>query len=342
VTHGSVQRNHFLTLSHQERAEILESIAPAAGLSPLVLEKDVWVVWVLDVLFSMPNCLPIAFKGGTSLSKIYGAISRFSEDIDLTIDYKALNQGQDPLTSTMSGNAIKKLSDALKAAVAAHVRKVIVPYILQVGQEQLGFELAIEIGGEDGEAVRVRYPTAFQSDARYLPESVLLEFGGRNTTLPNERHTVRTYAERYVSELSFPVANVVVLSPQRTFWEKATLIHSECHRPRDAQRVGPERISRHWYDLIVLAEHDIGRKAVADRELLGNVVALKGIFYKSGFANYQACVDRQFRLLPDDDFLAMLAADYAAMVNQGMFFAEPPKFEDIIKRITELQTRLNA
>jgi hypothetical protein len=335
-------RNHFLTLSLHERAEVLESIAPVAGLSPLVLEKDVWVVWALDVIFSMPARLPIAFKGGTSLSKIYGAISRFSEDIDLTIDYTAFNQGPDPLTSTMSGSAIRKLSDALKAAVAAHVHEAIVPTISQVAREQLGIELAIEIGGQDGEAVRVRYPTAFQSDARYLPESVLLEFGGRNTTLPNETHVVRTYAEHHVAALDFPVASVVVLSPQRTFWEKATLIHSECHRPRETRRVGPERMSRHWYDLMVLAEHDIGRKAVADRELLSNVVALKGVFYRSGFANYQACVDRRFRLLPDDNLLTVLAADYTAMVNQGMFLTDPPKFEDIVKRISDLEEVLNS
>lgn len=334
--------NHFLTLSLQERAQILESIAPDAGLPPLVLEKDIWVVWLLDVLFSMPNRLPIAFKGGTSLSKIYGAISRFSEDIDLTIDYTALNPGHDPLTSPMSGNALRKLSDALKAAVATHVRDVVVPYIAKVGQEQLGIELTIEIRGDDGEAARVRYPTAFQGDTRYLPESVLLEFGGRNTTLPNETHNVRTYAEGYVKELGFPQANVVVLSPQRTFWEKATLIHSECHRPRDAQKPGPDRVSRHWYDLIVLADHDIGRKAVRDRELLYSVVTLKSIFYRSSFANYPACVERQFRLVPDDTSLAILSADYAAMVKEGMFLSDPPTFESIIKRITELEAALNA
>lgn len=337
-----MSRNHFLALELQERAEILESISPAIGLSPLVLEKDVWVVWTLAAVFDMPGRLPLAFKGGTSLSKIYGAISRFSEDIDLTIDYTALTKGDDPLTSAMSRNAIKKLGDALKAAVAAHVQDLVVPYIAKLGRDQLGIDLEIEIGGDDREAVRIRYPTAFKSDNRYVQESVLLEFGGRNTTLPNEQHTVRTYAAAQVEGLEFPVANVVVLSPQRTFWEKATLIHSECHRPRKADGPQPERMSRHWYDLIVLAEHQIGRSAIKDRKLLADVVTLKGAFYHSGFANYQACTERKFRLVPDEVFHAMLATDYAAMIAQGMFSTEPPSFDQLMVQIATLEAALNA
>ena len=334
--------DHILRIPLSDRAEVLQSIAPRAGLPPYVLEKDIWVCWALAAVFEMPDQLPLAFKGGTALSKVYQAIGRFSEDIDLTIDYTALS-GADPLTQDMSGNAIKKLSEQLRAAVDAHTREVITPYLTRLGQERLGTSLAIEVS-EDGEGVRIRYPSAFGGDPSYLrdQDSVLLEFGGRNTTLPNERHRVVSYAAAHTEKLEFPVAEVIVLSPHRSFWEKATLIHAECHRPeRPSGAFGAERLSRHWYDLARLARQEIGLAALRDRELLMHVVRLKGIFYRSGFANYPACLEGKFCLVPDEPLRAALERDFSAMVSEGMFFEPPSSFATILEELRALETTLN-
>lgn len=309
-------------------------------MTPGVLEKDIWVCWALEAVFDMPNRLPLAFKGGTSLSKVYSAIDRFSEDIDLTIDYTALSDGADPLLTTMSRNAVTKLTETLRVKVAEHVRHVIAPYLAKKAADQLGVEIGM-VFSENGEALRVNYPSAFATKQSYVQDSVLLEFGGRNTTLPNEPHSIVAYAAAHTDSLKFPTAQVIVLSPRRTFWEKATLIHAECHRPVRAGGGGPERISRHWYDLAMLAEQEIGRAAIPDRNLLAEVVKLKSVFYRSGFANYEACIGGRFRLLPQEELRAILARDYAAMVREGMFFTEPPSFEEILSRLTRLEAQLN-
>lgn len=298
--------------------------------------------WALAAVFEMPDRLPLAFKGGTSLSKVYRAIGRFSEDIDLTIDYTALSDGIDPLTQEMSGNAVRKLSEQLRAAVGAHTREVIAPYLARVGQEDLRTSLAIEVSG-NGEGVRIRYPSAFGADPSYLRDrdSVLLEFGGRNTTLPNERHRVMPYAAAYTENLEFPVADVVVLSSHRSFWEKATLIHAECHRPEASSRGGAERISRHWYDLARLARQEISVAALENRDLLAHVIRLKGIFYRSGFSNYPACLEGKFRLIPDEALRAALERDFLAMVSEGMFFEPPGSFAAILEELRALEATLN-
>ncbi len=335
----------FLGIPLADRADILQSVAPAIGLPPQVLEKDVWVCWALQAIFQMPDRLPIAFKGGTSLSKVFGAIRRFSEDIDLTIDYTALSDGVDPLATEMSRTAIAKLTEKLRGAVAAQVRNVVAPYLARVGREQLRVELQIDVD-EGGEELRIRYPSPYSTGpyatgASFLRDSVLLEFGGRNTTLPNAQHRITPYAAEHVGTVQFPVAMATVLSPQRTFWEKATLIHSECHRPQEGSRASAERISRHWSDLALLAQTDIGVAALKERELLAQVVKLKGIFFRSGFANYAACLEGRFRLVPDEPLHGDLAKDYAAMIESGMFMEPPPAFADVMAQLRELETQLN-
>jgi hypothetical protein len=332
--------DHFLNLSLADRAEILQAVSPATGFLPHVLEKDVWICWVLQKVFAMPGRLPLAFKGGTSLSKVFGAISRFSEDIDLTIDYTALSGGEDPLFKETSNAAIKRLTEKLRVAVAEHVRTVIAPHLVVCGREQLNADLQMEIGS-NGEELRIRYPSAFAIQQSYLQDSVLLEFGGRNTTLPNETHTIVPYAAKHVASLIFPVSTAVVLSPLRTFWEKATLIHSECHRPISEQRHSIERISRHWSDLASLVGSKIGTAALQDQELLVHVVKLKRIFFKSGFANYSACLERKFRLIPEKSLQIVLEKDYAEMVRAGMFIGIPPVFATVLEQLTALEAVLN-
>jgi hypothetical protein len=215
----------FLQLSPEEQTDILQTRAAKLGRRAEHLEKDVWICWVLHGLFGMPGRLPMAFKGGTSLSKVYGAIRRFSEDVDVTVDYKSLDQSIDPFNPKVSRTVRDKYTELLRIKLADHTNNVI-----RLHFENLLFQLPekptspLKVS-KDGEKLFVPYPSRFGKE-----ESVLLEFGGRNVIVPNEDHHLRPYIAVELPELQFPEATVQVLSPCRTFWEKATLIHVGCNR----------------------------------------------------------------------------------------------------------------
>lgn len=315
-------------------------MAPDLGCAPEVLEKDVWVCWVLRTLFEMPGRLPMAFKGGTSLSKVFGAIQRFSEDVDVTLDFEGLQPGIDPFAPDVSRTRMGKLGESLKAKVREHVRDVVRPGFDTAFASQFGSggDSVASIGGDDGDTLRIRYPSVFE-DSGYLRESVLVEFGGRNTTVPNEEHVVQPDIADRFPELEFPRPSVTVLSPLRTFWEKATLIHVECQRQE--VRTSAERLSRHWYDLAQLADLPIGREALERRDLLEEVVKVKKVFFHSGSARYDDCLAGSLRLVPGDAAREVLAKDFAAMRDGGMFLIDPPSFEAILDRLGRLEVEIN-
>lgn len=330
----------FLHLPAEERSQILRALAPQMDRAAVVLEKDVWVCWVLQHLFTMPGRLQMAFKGGTSLSKVFRAIERFSEDVDITLDYRGLDASLDPFQEGMSGRQLRKLSDELKGFVRDHAYGVAVPYFTELLESQFGPGVGrIELS-EDGEQLRVHYPSALGATGGYVSDSVLLEFGGRNITEPNEIHEIRPDIAEHLPELEMPVALVSVLSPERTFWEKATLIHVECNRGEF--RASADRLSRHWYDLDRLATQSIGRSAMGNRDLLADVVKHKKVFYSAGYANYEACLAGQLRLIPDDGVLPALRDDFDRMVGAGMFIGEPPALDAIMERLQALESAINS
>lgn len=329
----------FLHLKAQEQSQIYRALAPQLARSPVVLEKDVWVCWVLQTLFTMPDRLPMAFKGGTSLSKVFGAIARFSEDVDITLDYRGLGGSFDPFAEGVSRNRLKKFSEDLRSFVRDHAHGVVLPHFQRTLAAEFdtdAFQLEVS---DDGEQLRVHYPTVLEAPGDYVGNSVLIEFGGRNITEPNEEHEVQPDIAEHVAELEFPRSTVSVLSPARTFWEKATLMHVECQR--DEFRTGAERLSRHWYDLAVLADLAHGQAAVADRALLADVVKHKKVFYNASYANYDACLAGQLRLIPEDAALGALCDDFHRMIGAGMFIGEPPTFDVIVDRLRELETTIN-
>lgn len=329
----------FLRLKAEEQSQIYRALAPQLARSPVVLEKDVWVCWVLQALFTMPGRLPMAFKGGTSLSKVFGAIARFSEDVDITLDYRGLDASFDPFAEGVSRNRLKKFSEDLKSFVRDHAHGVVTPYFQKTLAAEFDADTFQIKVSDDGEQFRVHYPTVLEAPADYVGNSVLIEFGGRNITEPNEEHEVWPDIAAHIAELEFPRSTVSVLSPARTFWEKATLMHVECQR--DDFRVSAERLSRHWYDLAMLADQAHGQAAVADRALLADVVKHKKVFYNASYANYDACLVGQLRLIPGKAALSALRDDFHRMVAAGMFIGAPPTFDAIVDRLRSLETAIN-
>ena len=337
----------FLDLAPQDRADILNTQADRLGRVSFVLEKDIWVCWVLDRLFSMPGRLKMAFKGGTSLSKVYQVIDRFSEDVDVTLDYrdlqahfkdKGFDATFDPLSNGVSRSQVDKFMAALKDGLRTHIHGIVVPYFRAELNRNFGLgPESVEVEAT-GETVRIHYPSVHATGHGYIQRSVLIEFGGRNQTEPHEAKTVSAFAAEGLPTLAFPEAKVTVLSPSRTFWEKVTLIHAECGRESLERSV--DRLSRHWYDLALLADHAIGAKALGeDRFLLTSVVAHKRVFYKAKHADYDACLSGHLRLIPKGALLKGLRADYEGM--QDMIFGEALAFETVIERLRVLEAQVN-
>ena len=282
----------------------------------------------------------MAFKGGTSLSKVFNAIQRFSEDIDVTIDFRSLDPTLEPFDHPLSNSQRQAMNGRLREVLRDHVLGSVKPHFeAQLRAEFSNREAHVEVD-DGGEKLYVRYPSALGNGVdTYVRGAILIEFGGRNTTVPSTPWHIRPDLATEIPELLFPEAHPVVLDAERTFWEKVTLIHVECGR--DHLRPGHERWARHWYDLALLAGSPIGDRALADRDLLRSVVEHKKVFYHTASANYEACLAGNLRLVPTGELSARLERDYEAMIDAGMFYANPPEFTVIIERLRQLEASIN-
>jgi hypothetical protein len=325
----------FLKLSKDEQTGILSEGGARTGRLPNVLEKDVWVCWVLDRLFRMPGALQMAFKGGTSLSKAYRSIARFSEDIDVTIDYRALTE-TDPFS--LSKNKQNELRKELQGKVAEHVKTLVVPYFRKELDQEFGEDtISLDIQGAQADIVVVGYPSALEGGDGYVKDTVRIEFGGRNVTDPKSVQNISSDLAEHFTKLDFPRAQVPVLHLERTFWEKATLIHVACCDGTIAKSA--ERLSRHWYDLERLYGSERGQAAAKDIPLLQDVLKHKGVFFPE--KAYDDCLKGELRLVPDGDSRSKLEADYRAMVDAGMFYEAPPKPSELFERLGRIAAALN-
>jgi hypothetical protein len=335
-----VVREHYFDLPISDQTELLRSLATVMGRRAEILEKDIWLCTVLDTLFNLPCRKPMAFKGGTSLSKVYQAIDRFSEDIDVTVDYRSLVADAPDLESLNSNSQRSKLSNELKAGLITHVVEELIPALhLAIKDKVPNQKISIE-SSDDAEKLWLFYPSAVENTDTYLRPSILIEFGGRNSTLPHNLLSITPDIAAHVPELAFPIAEVSVLSAARTFWEKVTLIHVDCHRTN--LRPGAERLSRHWYDLARLADQNIGKQAVEDKDLLSDVLLIKETFYRSRYSHYDRCISGELRLIPEPPLLEALHEDYEAMHSAQMFYGELLSFEEILVRLKELEREINS
>jgi len=264
----------FFELSASERLEALAQAANASGRPPHLLEKDVWVVWSLRQLFAAPYAPHLVFKGGTSLSKAYGVIKRFSEDVDLTYDIRAIagdliGDAGTPLPASKSQEM--KWSKEIRTRLADWVTTEVVPRL----QQDLGQQGLPATARAEGDKVFIDY-TPLVSGTGYVPPAVMLEFGARSTGEPCELRSVHCDAAAHLSGVEFPEATPQVMRAERTFWEKATAIHVFC-----AQGVfrGGDRFARHWHDVTRLDAAGFADSAIADTALAKAVADHKSIFF---------------------------------------------------------------
>jgi hypothetical protein len=332
----------FFELSANERLEALAQAANASGRPPHLLEKDIWVVWALRHLFAAPYAPHLVFKGGTSLSKAYGVIRRFSEDVDLTYDIRAIaadliGDADSPLPASKSQE--KKWSKEIRARLANWVVTDVVPQLTHDLAQQ---SLPATVRAADDKVFVNYQPMA--SGTGYVPSAIMLEFRARSTGEPFELRPVLCDAAMHLQGVAFPEAMPQVMRAERTFWEKATAIHVFCAQGTFR---GGDRFARHWHDVTRLDAAGFADLAVADTALAHAVADHKTIFFAEKkldgeLIDYHAAVSGGLCLVPDDDALVKLAADYQHMVDDGLFLDEVESFDVLLDRCLAIQQKANA
>jgi len=334
--------NRIAQMAAGQRADVFAETADRKGLPGAVIEKDFWVCWVLKQLFSIEAFSGrLLFKGGTSLSKIFHAINRFSEDIDLAVDYTALGftRGRDPQREGIS----KTRRAAILAEMLAECQRYIGGEFLDAlkirCQEILGpaETWTLAVSEQDSNVVRFRYPTG-TSSLDYVVPQVLLELGTHAEFVPRDHFTIRAFVgEEFPELVADAEVGVVALLAKRTFWEKATILHAEFHRP--SEKPLPGRYSRHYYDVAMLAQGPIRTEALSDMALLAQVVRHKEAFYPSAWARYHLARPGSLHLLAPKNRLAALERDYRNM--RVMIFGEPPAFDAMMGTLAGLEGEIN-
>lgn len=315
-----------------ERTELFQLTAFNKKVRPVIVEKDFWVCYILFEISSSEFLRDkLLFKGGTSLSKAYGLIERFSEDIDLILDWEQI-MDDDP-TSTRSKNKQDKYNKTMDTLSRSYIEQHILPELNGVLQGVC----TCEIDPSEPDSIQVHYPRAFKDS--YIREEVKVEIGAKASWVPNRIFEISPYAaEEYPQVFQITSFSIGTVVAERTFWEKATILHQEAHRPEEKPQ--PRGYSRHYYDLFRLFGSSVKDSAMSDWNLLEDVVQFKMKFYPSAWSKYDLAFPPTFRLIPDQHVLRQLHNDYDEM--KEMFFGEIPVFDEILDTLRVLEKEINS
>lgn len=337
----------FAKLPLNERIPYFQEVANRRGLTRLIVEKDFWVCFSLRLLFSTAAIADkLVFKGGTSISKVFGIIKRFSEDIDLSVDPTWLGfGGEDQPDAARSRSQFEKRWKKLNDTCAAVVDRKVQPALEEAIQAALGQTrdkspyFVFNLNNQTHSPVLTfRYPTVEPDRPGYVHPQVRLELGSLTDQMPIGHHTVTPWvAEEFPALFAVPTCRVVALGLERTFWEKAMILHAEYHRPADTPM--RSRLSRDCYDVCLMAAHPEGQKAMKDLDLLERVVYHKSTYFRSAWAHYETAKPGSLRLTPPEYRLADLRSDYQQM--QVMFTEPPPSFDSILRQLRSIEDAIN-
>ena len=334
----------FLQLPDEQRRNAFAETETRLGLNRTSVEKDLWICWTLRKLFQLPDIgARLFFKGGTSLSKAWRIINRFSEDIDIVIDRAYLGFGGDASperthSKKQQRQRLENLRAACQQVICDRLQPAFISHMAKTLPKGHACKLTNDPDDPDGQTLLLHYSSVF-SPSDYVRPVVKIEMGARSDTEPFETPAIRPYIAEALPEIrgldAFPVRAVAA---RRTFWEKAMLLHEETFRP--AVKPRKVRLSRHYYDLWCLITKGIADQAVADDGLFDRVLAHRVVFFRWSWVDYSTMRRGSLRLVPPEDHLKGWAADYKTMGTE-MFFGEVPSFEEILRVVGEFERRFN-
>ena len=335
----------FLALSERDRRDVFETAARRLDTLSGHVEKDFWVCLVLDTLHNrLSDKHPrLLFKGGTSLSKAFGLIRRFSEDIDLVVHRGDLGfvGDRDPIIAGgLSNKKRNALFEELAQACGGYVRGDLSAALSALIGEMT--ECDVVPDEDDGQTLLVSYPTLYPSgDTAYVSPRVKIEAGARSAVEPSMACSVRPYVADDLPDWPFVVGNVVTIAPERTYWEKLLILHGVHCGYRDAKRLpaDKDRISRHYYDAAMMTASGIGGSALSDEGLLEAVRSHNLVAFRQAWKRFEEAVPGSVRLVPQPGLRAAIERDYRAM--RDMILGAAPAFEWIMDRLRHAETVIN-
>ena len=318
---------------------VLTQAANKTGLPVQAVEKDLWVTVVLQMVFTLPIADHLVFKGGTSLSKVWNVIRRFSEDIDLAID---------PSIWGFEGDLTKKQIKRLRKSSSIFVRDELCLSLQNIVTE-IGMEKWLQVeAGPDGEGdgtypeprvIHIRYKSLFDKDLPYLHSEVKLEVGARSLLEPTAEAMVTSVLEN-VLPINTTVKQVIIPTAlaEKTFLEKAFLLHElfSSQSPKEANRK-----SRHLYDLAQMMSTDIAARAIVNDELWNAIHHHRELFTSINGVDYTPDIRKRIRLLPPDDVIDDWRSDYKDM-QSSMIYGEKPTFEELMRKMEELENMFHT
>ena len=358
----------FIEILHSsidERRTLFETVAAHLGTQAANIEKDLYVCWVLDFLFNRRPNDPVGlyFKGGTSLSKAYGLVRRFSEDIDIGI-YKAdlhvpleADIAALPSVNRQQRALAEKVDEAARQYISGPLRELLIKELAVVeqaaerpGHFSLGFGFDLYRNKEALDILVLGYKSVFEAEASYVQAAVRIEGGARPDPEPAEPREIVPYIAAEMPEgPSLTVQNVTTVRPERTFWEKVLILHAMTEmtekRRHDANPERPvpdlNRYSRHYYDVHQIWTHpDYGVATASMRELAEACRQHKELMFRAPDHRYDRAIPGSYRLIPTEDMRTKLAADYRRM--SAMIFGTPPAFAEVMASIEALEQYLNV
>ncbi len=341
-----------IATDRQGRLDLFLATSGRLGTTVQNVEKDFWVCWILDALFNgMAKGGPrLLFKGGTSLSKGFGLIERFSEDIDITVFREDLGEGAsvEDLEALSSNRRQAKL-EAIKAKCQTYISgplteelRGVIRHAMEAAAIAAGtFSLESDPDDPDGQSLLFRYPAVTEGDPYVLP-AVKIESGAKSALDPHVDVVVRPYVDEDAPGLDLRVTNVTTVVPERTFWDKVVILHGlrQWYDGRGELRHGGQRVSRHYYDVFWLLNTKESAGWVADRGLAADCVRHARLFFDRPALGLSQAAPGSFTLVPTDPMREALARDYDAM--KGMVFGPVPALDEVLLRVAELEKQLNS
>jgi hypothetical protein len=331
-----VNLKNIVRLQPLERSELFDIAAAKMKVPAGLIEKDFWVCYVLDILFHKLTIKNgFEFKGGTCLSKAFRLINRFSEDIDLVLDWRFLGYSKSEPWNDRSNTAQEKFKKDSIERTNAFLKDRLVPELIKTIAMDSGLDADISLG-DDEETVLFRYPR-FHSLPVIL-DVIRLEIGPMAAWTPAENATIQSYLSECIPNIiDSPKVIVRAVSPNRTFWEKISILHQEANRS-EAKKM-PAGYSRHYYDVYMLGQSPVKASALDNFDLFRKVLEFKMKFYRTPWAMFEEAIHRKVCLLPPDYRSPEVAGDYKVM--QEMLFGHKPQFTEIIEYLQSLENEIN-
>lgn len=325
----------LVNLPPNEIKIIIENTASKMDISNAIIEKDLWVSTLLYYLFSLsPWKNHLIFKGGTSLSKAFNIIQRFSEDIDLILDWRLLGYGKNEPYENRSNTQQDKFNKQLTIRMSEYLKKTILPELSRDLSSLINHKLLISI---EDDVVIINYGSQYKDKS--ILQTIRLEIGPLAAWMPSRKISITPYiSDAYPKIFNNTSVKVNTITPERTFWEKTTILHREAFRSEASQM--PQRMSRHYYDLYQISKSPYYEQALNQSNLLDEVASFKKKFYPQTWAHYDLAKIGTLKLYPPEYALNSLKRDYEKMKN--MFFDKYPNYNTLMKNILKIEKDINS